>query len=140
MLLPFAAAGRSEFTGSPRPVWKSSQSTGKSQRLYGRIFPASASGEKHPMKWKTESPPRSAEFLLRILLPEREKHDLLGDYEEYYKEIFDSKGWFIANLWYWMQILMLIPKSIWNSTNWSLIMIRNYMKITFRNLKKHSVY
>lgn len=78
-----------------------------------------------------------AETLLRILLPEREKHDLLGDYEEYYKEIFDSKGRFIANLWYWMQIVNLIPKTIWNSTKWSLIMIRNYLKIALRTIKRN---
>ena len=71
------------------------------------------------MNLKTKTPPRMAEALLRMLLPERERLDLLGDYEEYYKEIADSKGRFIAGLWYGIQILNLIPRSIWNSTKWS---------------------
>ena len=92
------------------------------------------------MKWKTETPPRSAEFLLRILLPEREKHDLLGDYAEYYREISDRQGRFIAGFWYGMQIVIIIPKTIWNSTKWSLVMIRNYLKIVLRNIIRHKIY
>ncbi len=88
------------------------------------------------MKLKTKTPPRIAETLLRVFLPEREKQDLLGDYEEYYKEAADSKGRFIAGLWYGMQILNLIPRSIWNSTKWSFVMIGNYIKIAIRNIKK----
>ena len=78
--------------------------------------------------------------MLRIFLPESEKHDLLGDYAEFYREIFKRKGWLIANLWYWMQILVIIPTNIWNSTKWSLVMIWNYLKIAYRNIKKHKGY
>lgn len=87
---------------------------------------------------KTSS--RLAETILRRLLPERERLDLLGDYAEYYRGIVDRKGQFIADFWYWMQILILIPKSIWNSTIWSLVMVRNYLKIVLRNIIRHKIY
>jgi putative ABC transport system permease protein len=88
-------------------------------------------------KKNREHPSSLAEAMLSTLLTEREKHDLLGDYAEYYREISDHKGRFIANLWYWMQIANLIPKTIWNSTKWRFIMFKNYLKIAFRNLRKH---
>lgn len=91
-------------------------------------------------KKKRQIPHWIAEVILSALLPEREKHDLLGDYEEYCKDIAARRGRFAANLWYWLQIVILIPKSIWNSTKWSAIMIRNYFKITIRNLRKHKGY
>ena len=91
-------------------------------------------------KIRQQQPSRLAEAVLRIFLPDNEKHDLLGDYEEYYKEISASKGCFRANLWYWLQIVILIPTTIRNSTKWSLVMIRNYLNITLRNLKKHKFY
>lgn len=87
-----------------------------------------------------QKPPRLAEILLSMLLPEPEKHDLLGDYEEYYKEISENRGRFIANLWYWMQIANLIPRSILNSIKWSLVMVRNYLKIFLRNIVKNKGY
>ena len=92
------------------------------------------------MNRKDKKPPRTAEFYLHLLLPEREKHDLLGDYAEYYREISDRKGHFIAGLWYWTQIAMLIPGSIWISTKWSLVMIRNYLKIAVRTIKRYKSY
>jgi len=92
------------------------------------------------MRNKIFGPPRVAEILLRMLFPKREKYDLLGDYEEYYKEIYSSRGRFIANLWYGLQILFTIPTVIGNSIKWSCVMIKNNLKILFRNLKRHKGY
>lgn len=89
-------------------------------------------------KKRQEKPSRIAEAFLYILLPEREKRDLLGDHTEYFRDICVRKGRFIANFWYWMQIVNQIPKTIWNSTKWSLVMIRHYLKIAFINLIKHA--
>lgn len=92
------------------------------------------------MSEKKVNPPRLAEFFLRQFLPEREKQDLLGDYEEYYKDILNQKGRFISSLWYWLQIINLIPRAMWDSIKWSLVVMKNYLKITLRNIKRHCVY
>ena len=85
-------------------------------------------------------PPPVGERLFRHLLSETEKHTLLGDYEELYKGLAQRRGGLIANLWYILQIVLTIPTVIWDSTKWSVIMIRNYLKITLRNMKKRKGY
>ena len=89
---------------------------------------------------KQPCPSRIAEVLLRKFLPERERNDLHGDYAEYYREISDSRGRFYANLWYWMQIVILIFVSAWKSLRWSLVMIRNYFRSALRHIVKHKVH
>ena len=67
------------------------------------------------MKYEVNIPSRIAEALLRRLLPERGRNDLLGDHAEVYREIAGRRGRFMADLWYWMQIMNLMPRSMWNS-------------------------
>jgi len=88
-------------------------------------------------KRNRQYPPRIGEKLFRFILPESEWRALLGDYEELYKDFVQRRGQFIANLWYILQIVLTIPSVIWDSIKWSVIMIRNYMKIALRNIKKH---
>jgi len=85
-------------------------------------------------------PPRIGERLFRLLLPEEEEYMLLGDYEELYKDLAQRRGLLIADLWYWIQIVAVIPSTIWNSTKWSVVMIQNYLKIALRNLNRHKIY
>ena len=79
--------------------------------------------------------PHIGEKLLHWILPESEKDTLLGDYEELYKNLAQRRGRFIAGLWYVFQIVLTIPTVIWDSIKWSLVMIRNYLKIFTRNIK-----
>jgi putative ABC transport system permease protein len=85
-------------------------------------------------------PPRFGEKLFRWILPESEKHTLLGDYEELYKDLTQRKRRLIANLWYGLQIVITIPTTFWNSIKWSVIMIKNYLKIALRNLNRYRTY
>jgi hypothetical protein len=85
-------------------------------------------------------PPRLAEKLFRRILPESEKHPLLGDYEELYKDLAQRRGRLIANLWYGLQIVLTIPTIIWDSTKWSTVMFKNNLIIAWRNIRKSKLY
>lgn len=86
-------------------------------------------GKKRPNRW--------AEALLSRLLPERERMDLLGDYEEVYREMANAYGRFIACFWYGMQIVVQISKYYCDSIKGSVIMFKNYLITALRNIKKH---
>ena len=79
-------------------------------------------------------PPKLAEFLLRRILPDRTWDTPTGDFEEFYNSLARESGIFKANLWYWSQVLRLIPAKIINSIYWSAQMFKNYMKVAIRNI------
>ena len=89
---------------------------------------------------RSHIPPKIAERILRLILPDAGWDTPLGDFEEYYKKIFREKGSTHARFWYWSQIVKLIPAKISNSFYWRLIMFSNYVKIVLRNIKRHKIY
>jgi putative ABC transport system permease protein len=74
------------------------------------------------------------------VLPRKEQMYLQGDFDEIYNSIYRESGWAAANRWYWFQLFQSLPKIIFNSLYWSFVMFKNYLKITFRNLKRHKGY
>ncbi len=74
------------------------------------------------------------------MLPPQETEALLGDFEEIYGDFFIRKGRVKAWMWYWTQILLLFPPSLKDSIYWSKEMIKNYLKIALRNIKKSKIY
>ena len=89
---------------------------------------------------RSHIPPKIAERILRLILPDAGWDTPLGDFEEYYKKIVREKGSSHARFWYWSQIVKLIPAKISNSLYWRLIMFSNYVKMAFRNIKRHKIY
>jgi len=89
---------------------------------------------------KSFKPPRLAERILRSILPDRGWDTPLGDFEEFYKNIAKEKGSALAHFWYWSQVIKLIPAKIVNILYWRSIMILNYLKIAFRNIRRHKIY
>jgi ABC-type antimicrobial peptide transport system permease subunit len=73
-------------------------------------------------------------------MPYYEQEALLGDFNEMYLDLVNRKGKLPALIWYWCQIAILIPSFIKNSVYWSVQMIMNYLKITFRNIRRHKGY
>jgi len=92
------------------------------------------------MKGTGPSPPRIGEKILRSVLPDNERPALLGDFEELFRDIVAERGSLAAELWYWRQVLITFTAEIWNSGKWSILMIANYMRVAFRNLKKQKIY
>jgi len=63
-----------------------------------------------------------------------------GDLEEEYFNIRNSEGRWKADLWIWRQLLKSIPSFLQSYLQWSFRMFNNYLKIAFRNIKRHKGY
>ena len=86
------------------------------------------------------TPPRVAAWLLNHLLPDNEWQTPLGDFEEYFHAVTEDRGALAAHAWYWGQVLGLIPRRITNTLYWSTIMLRNYVTVALRSLRKYNAY
>jgi len=87
-----------------------------------------------------ERPPRIASWLLSRILPKKDAVFLCGEFEEIFFEILEKKGVASAQAWYWMQVLKSAPGFIMYSLYWRVAMLRNYLVISLRNLRKNTLY
>jgi len=85
-------------------------------------------------------PPRAARWLIRAFMAYQRKYSFSGDLEEVFQNICEEKGYTRASLWYWIQGLGAIPAYLSLMIRWSKDMFFNYLKVAFRNLKKHKAY
>jgi putative ABC transport system permease protein len=92
------------------------------------------------MKRKSLKPPKIATWILNASAATTEDVSLLGDLEEEYRIRSQKYTPLKTKLWYWTQILVSIPPSIKTSIYWSTEMIKNYLKIAWRNIQKHGVF
>ncbi|MFA9455115.1 MAG: ABC transporter permease, partial [Candidatus Aminicenantaceae bacterium] len=88
----------------------------------------------------TIRPPALLAFLLGQVNTDWNQESLLGDFEETFLWKAQERGRQWANLWYLWNVLKLVPAFICYSIYGSVIMIRNYVKIAFRIIKKHKGY
>jgi ABC-type antimicrobial peptide transport system permease subunit len=70
-------------------------------------------------------------------LPDNERESLVGDFDEIFREKIKENGRLIASIWYWSQVILILPSSLKESIYWSVLMFRNYLKIALRNLIRH---
>jgi putative ABC transport system permease protein len=89
---------------------------------------------------KFHHPPRLPRWILYRFFPESENAYLSGDFDEIYNNILERQGRGAACRWYWIQLVYWIPLILCHSIRWSLTMFKNYLKITFRNLRRQKVY
>ena len=87
------------------------------------------------MREKGNKPPRLAEWLLKKVANAEDNRAIVGDFEEEYKETVQSKGALQACLQYWLVFLISFPSFISSYFYWRFVMFRNYLKITFRNIR-----
>ena len=92
------------------------------------------------MNNKMQKPPRTAEWIIKRLSLYNDKHSINGDIEELYTETLNEKGRAAAFLWYWFQTLLTVFQYIKLSIYWSLVMFKNYLKITFKTLLKYKTF
>ncbi|MTI87447.1 MAG: FtsX-like permease family protein [Balneolaceae bacterium] len=72
----------------------------------------------------------------RILPPEL--HHLIGDLEEEFHNNAKREGLGYARRRFWSQVLRSLPYFIFQSLIWNVEMLYNYLKVSWRNLKKHT--
>lgn len=89
---------------------------------------------------KRSRPPRTAlNFLLRFM--ELEERENFTEYvDSVYRKILITKGQRGARLWFWSQFTRSLPQLVIKSIVGDIVMIKNYMKIAFRNISKQKVY
>jgi len=88
------------------------------------------------MKTKKQNPPFIPYMLLKFLLKGEDFYEFTDDIDEVYRYMIDCKPRRKAKTWYWFRVLESIPGIIMDNIYWRFIMFRNYLKITFRNIRR----
>ncbi len=86
-----------------------------------------------------QRPPKIVEGMLKIFANKRAQSAIIGDLEEEYHSLSESRGKTYALMWYWKYTLLSLPSFIKNNICWSFTMLRNYLKITLRNLLRNKL-
>ncbi len=89
---------------------------------------------------KKHNPPKLAQCLLKYISNDDTANTSLGDFEEVYYSIKDTRGIVIAHGWYWLQLFLSFKSFFSGSIFWSLIMYKSYIKTSLRNIKKQKIY
>ena len=89
------------------------------------------------MKQPQSKLPKFGDWLLKLLARYDVNLQLRGDFDEEFSLIYETKGFVKAWLRYWTHLLRSLPVFIKDILYWRLIMIKNYLKIALRNIKRH---
>jgi len=81
-------------------------------------------------------PPRWAERLLGRLFPPAERDAVRDDFRESFARMATDRGPGRARRWYLVQLAKILRGKVFNVLFWSLPMLKNYLVIAIRNLKK----
>ncbi len=92
------------------------------------------------MKKQKDTPPAFAAWILGKISRHEDRLSILSDFSEIFEEMVVEKGRFRARRWYWTQVARSIPLFICNHFYWSVAMIKNYLKIAFRILKRQKTF
>ncbi len=78
--------------------------------------------------------------IIALLVHQSVHHAALGDYEDRFQTMAQSKGRISAYLWFCGQVFCLIPAFIRDALDQGAAMFRSFIKINFRHLRKHKSY
>ncbi len=87
-----------------------------------------------------KDPPKMAYWILFRLLRNADYDAIIGDIDEMYYDKYDNSGCFSAQLCFWAQVFRSIPGFLIKETNKKMSLIKNYLKITRRNLIRKKGY
>lgn len=89
---------------------------------------------------KKKAPPVFARFILKSLVNDKFRNDLLDDFEEFYEEILKEKDKKSADKWYRIQVFKSLPGILYNNIYWTLMLFIYSLKLSIRNLVKHKLF
>ncbi|MCP4724675.1 MAG: FtsX-like permease family protein, partial [bacterium] len=92
------------------------------------------------MNNKKQIPPQTGDWILRRILDPENYKEKTGDFEELFSELYTESGIVKAYLWFWLQVIFTIMIISVKNTIRSIEMFKNYLKIAFRNIKRHKAY
>jgi len=84
--------------------------------------------------------PKLGTRLLHWLLPDGERAEITGDFEERFQTKVQERGAAAGRIWFGFQLLRLIPYLVKDHVLWSCIMFRNNLIIAWRNIKKSKAH
>lgn len=64
----------------------------------------------------------------------------MGDFIEEFEERAREKGTLPAWIWYWSHLFKSFPALLYDFIFWRSVMLRNYIKISIRNITKHKIH
>ncbi len=84
--------------------------------------------------------PRFGQWILKKILPPKERGYFLEGIEERFVRELEEKGWISAWFWYLKDILCTIPLLIIHNFSEIGVMFKNYSKVALRNIKRYKVF
>lgn len=89
---------------------------------------------------KRQKPPRAALWILKRFVFPYTELPLIGDLEEEFRLHVSEGERTKARARFWLQVVKSLPFMFRNFIYWSGQMLKNYMKIAWRNLRRHRAY
>lgn len=83
------------------------------------------------------APPSLCKRIFKYFIPEYDWPYFFGGIDEVYCGIRDAKGKFLADFWYWIQLIISLPSLFSKKTGGSFIMLKNYFKTGIRTLLRN---
>jgi putative ABC transport system permease protein len=84
--------------------------------------------------------PESAFWILRRFMEKEKAEYLRADFEEVYNRTAAEKGKTPSPVWLWYQFLNTLMPILMHRLFLSMAMLKNMLKITFRNMRKQKIY
>lgn len=81
--------------------------------------------------------PKLGKELLLLILPERRKDFLIGDFEEYFDQMARRKGKTAAVFHFWYQVFLSCPSFLYHSFQYKWLLLRHSIKMALRNQYQH---
>ncbi len=87
-----------------------------------------------------DHPPKLGQKLISLLGHYEWEYSVSGDCSEEFRERVKEKGRRGAFLWYWGQVIFALASYSRLSTSIGAAMLKNYLKITWRNIRNNKIY